>query len=267
MDKDVSMDMNRDVDTAPTPERLAEGLREQTAAFAAHVDGGDPDARVPTCPEWTLRDLVAHVGRAHRWAAELVRTRSQEVAGGPSRVPVDGSEPWRDWLLEGADLLVAAAEEAGPDATLWSFVGPQPPAFWLRRMLNDTSVHQADAAATTGGAFTIAPDLAADAIDEALLMLSGPWAEKARPQLARLRGEGQTLGWRATGAPPAAWLVTRTPDGVTSRRSSAEGDVNVSASLADLLRVLSRRLPPDDPAVTVTGDRPLLDHWLSHTAF
>lgn len=259
--------MNRDVNAAPTPERLAEGLREQTAAFAAHVDGGDPGARVPTCPDWTLRDLVAHVGRAHRWAAELVRTRSQELTGGPSGIPLDGFEPWRGWLLEGAELLVAAAEEAGPDVTLWSFVGPRPPAFWLRRMLNDTSVHQADAAATTGGAFAIAPDLAADAIDEALLMLSGPWAEKARPQLAELRGDGQTIAWRATDHPSAAWLVTRAPDGVTWRRSPAEGDANVSASLPDLLRVLSRRLPPDDPAVTVTGDRPLLDHWLSRTAF
>jgi hypothetical protein len=27
------------------------------------------DARVPTCPEWVVRDLVRHQGDVHRWAA------------------------------------------------------------------------------------------------------------------------------------------------------------------------------------------------------
>ena len=30
------------------------------------------DAPVPTCPDWTLRDLVRHVGGVHRWAATIV---------------------------------------------------------------------------------------------------------------------------------------------------------------------------------------------------
>jgi hypothetical protein len=28
-----------------------------------------------------------------------------------------------------------------------------------------------------------------------------------------------------------------------------------------------RRLPPDDSAVTITGDHTLIHHWLAHTAF
>ena len=31
----------------------------------------DPATQVPTCPDWTLRQLITHVGRAHRWAATI----------------------------------------------------------------------------------------------------------------------------------------------------------------------------------------------------
>jgi len=36
---------------------------------------------------------------------------------------------------------------------------------------------------------------------------------------------------------------------------------------SDVLLVLLRRLPPDDPAVQVLGDRALLDNWLADTPF
>jgi hypothetical protein len=36
---------------------------------------------------------------------------------------------------------------------------------------------------------------------------------------------------------------------------------------SDVLLVLLRRLPPDDPAVQVLGDRALLDRWLAGTPF
>ena len=31
------------------------------------------DAPVPTCPGWTVRDLLAHQGMVHRWATAVVR--------------------------------------------------------------------------------------------------------------------------------------------------------------------------------------------------
>ena len=36
----------------------------------------------------------------------------------------------------------------------------------------------------------------------------------------------------------------------------------VRAPLADLLRVVTRRLPPDSQGVEVLGDRQVLDAWL-----
>ena len=54
--------------------RLVEALHEHTAGFAKAVEGADPEARVPTCPEWPLRVLVGHIGQAHRWSAGNIRT-------------------------------------------------------------------------------------------------------------------------------------------------------------------------------------------------
>ena len=77
-----------------TPERYHAEISAATLALAGLVDGADLTVRVPTCPDWTLRQLATHVGRAHRWAAEIVGTRSER----PSRSatsPAGGSRTTR----------------------------------------------------------------------------------------------------------------------------------------------------------------------------
>lgn len=240
---------------------LAEALLDRTTRFAGTVAGADPDAHVPTCPDWPLRVLVGHIGQAHRWSASIVRS-------GPSAVPdpldADPGTPadWAGWLHQGATELTKAALDAG-DTPVWTFFGPQPARFWLRRMLNDTTIHHADAALATDTAFDVAPGLAADAITEWLEMLSDPVTASLRPDFAQLRGTGQTLLL----APDEGdgWLVTRTPDGVRwTGATTAAADVTLAGPARDLLLVFTRRRPAS--AVTVTGDRALAEHWLAHTA-
>jgi hypothetical protein len=62
-------------------------------------------------------------------------------------------------------------------------------------------------------------------------------------------------------------MVTRTPSGVTVARGHGKADVAVRGPAASLLLILTRRLPPTDPAVEVLGERTLLTHWLQHTPF
>ncbi|EWC61692.1 hypothetical protein UO65_3050 [Actinokineospora spheciospongiae] len=240
--------------------RLAQGLHEHTAGFAEAVTGADPEARVPTCPEWPLRVLVGHIGQAHRWAADVIRS-------GPTPVPdpfdADPGSPggWSDWLHEGAAHLTDAVLTAA-ESPVWTFFGPRPATFWLRRMLHDTTVHHADAALATGTAFEVAPDLAADAISEWLEVLSDPVAPTLKPAFSVLRGTGQTLLVHPdTGS---GWLVTRTPEGVRWARAADTADATLAGPVGDLLLVLTRRLPAG--RITITGDRALADHWLAHTA-
>ncbi|MFJ2779534.1 MULTISPECIES: maleylpyruvate isomerase family mycothiol-dependent enzyme [unclassified Kitasatospora] len=253
--------MTSTLDTA----RLVEGLREQTGGFVRAVAGRDPDTRVPTCPQWPLRTLVGHVGQEHRWAAELVRGGEQLPVPDPWQADPGAPDGWARWLREGAEELIRAIRETGADTGTRTFTGPRPAAFWLRRMLSDTCVHHYDAALATDTAFTIADDLAADVIGENLDLLSTPAFAAVRPAVAGLRGRGERIGFRPGAA--EGWVVTRTPGAPRWERGPVEADVVVSGAVADLMLVFSRRVPPLDGRVTVTGDRALLDHWLAHAAF
>src|ERR1700748_809046 len=92
-------------------DRYAVEIEASTAGLAEILAEHGQDLPIPTCPEWTLRQLVTHVGRAHRWAAEITRTRSdipipfREVPDG--KLPADGAEQ-RAWLRAGAARIVDA---------------------------------------------------------------------------------------------------------------------------------------------------------------
>jgi uncharacterized protein (TIGR03083 family) len=248
-------------------ERLIAGLLEETEAFAETVRGADPGLPVPTCPEWNVRDLVEHVGYAHHWSAALVERRATEFLPLEVGKP-EGAAQWADWLREGAGRLVNAVREVGAGTVMWTFLGPRPAAFWVRRMLHDTLVHRADAAAAVGQKVEYRPELAADTISEGLDLLSAPGAAEAQPALGELRGRGERLLLRPTGpAAPQGWMITRTPEGVTWERGDGAADVTLGGDVTDLLLVFSRRLPPEDAKVEITGDAALLAHWLAHTAF
>ncbi|TMR11588.1 maleylpyruvate isomerase family mycothiol-dependent enzyme [Nonomuraea turkmeniaca] len=249
-------------------ERLEEGLREQTAGFARAAGGGDPQAIVPTCPEWPLRVLVGHIGQAHRWTAELLRKGEPPLSvPDPWQAEPGAPETWEEWLRAGAEDLIGALRETGADKEMWTFLGPRPGVFWLRRMLADTAIHHYDVAATTGAAFGIAGDLAADVITEGMEMLVAPGAVQLKPELVELRGQGERLGLRPRSGD--GWVLTRAPEGLRWEPGPVPADVDVvvSGAVADLMLVCSRRLPLDAGRVEVTGDRALMDHWLARMAF
>jgi uncharacterized protein (TIGR03083 family) len=159
-----------------TVERWCAEIDASTETLAGIVHGADLTKRVPTCPDWTLRQLATHVGRAHRWAAQIASTRSAEFI--PFRQVPDGRFPddpgkHAPWLRAGAARLIDAVQEAGSDP-VWAFGTQRRPArFWARRMAHETAVHRADAELAAGREPVIAADLAADGIDEWLSFMSG----------------------------------------------------------------------------------------------
>jgi hypothetical protein len=113
--------------------------------------------------------------------------------------------------------------------------------------------------------YTVAPDLAADAIDELLDLFSDPLVRSASPRLAELRGPGKSIHLHATDAEPelsAEWLIELGSDGYTWRHGHEQATVALRGPLADVLLVFYRRLPADSERVEVLGDAALLDFWL-----
>lgn len=230
-----------------------EGERVAEAAGAA-----DPDAPVPTCPGWVVRDVVRHLGGVHRWATGIVsdaRTDMWDV----EMDEVVGSWPADaelvEWFRSGHAGVLAALSDASPDLACWAFLpAPSPLAFWARRQAHETAIHRIDAeraAGTTSVPFAAA--LAADGIDELLSCFI------TRP------------GGRLTADPPrslqvqcsdaeAGWLLSITPEGVRTSAAGADAgrqaDCNVSGRAADLYEALWNRRPVR--GLDVAGDPSVL---------
>jgi uncharacterized protein (TIGR03083 family) len=228
----------------------------------------DLTTTVPTCPDWTLRQLITHVGRAHRWATAIVATQAAEpigfrdVPGG--RLPDDPAER-PAWLRDGAARLAeTVAAGSGP---VWTHLGPGPASYWARRMAHETAVHRADGEIAVGTRPVIDPVIAADGLAEWLGFLpDGPAGQQAdRPAPVP---EGKVIHLHATdAAADGEWLIHGVPGGVTVAAGHGKGDLALRGPASAILLVLLRRLPADDPDVEVIGDRSLLDGWLAATPF
>ncbi|WP_406097439.1 maleylpyruvate isomerase family mycothiol-dependent enzyme [Streptomyces sp. NBC_01013] len=252
-------------------ERYCDEIIRLTQELRSAINGADLEATVPTCPAWTLRELAVHLGGAHRWAGEIVRTRATEALG-EEQVPAftpDGDDPavLDAWLADGAAGTAEVLRKAGPGLKVWSWYGRDRSAgFWARRMAIETVVHLADAALTAKVPYTMSPELAADTIDEWLDIVAGAQAE-GDAEAAELRGAGRSIHLHATDVPDAEWIVEFDEDGFTWRRAHGKATVALRGPLTDLMLVFNRRLAPDSDRVELLGEAELLDFWLARSSF
>lgn len=206
-------------------------LSDATGRFADTAAAGDLDAAVPSCPDWTLADLVVHLGETHLWAAHAV------VHGTP-----DGNETYDgapaglvDWYRDAAARLVEVLASRDPDEPCWAF-GPQKvTGFWRRRQVHETIVHTYDALASAGRgaawADDLDPALAWDGVDEVATVF---YPRQVR--LDRITPLAGTLRFRATDHEAA-------PVDIGEGGPVAE----VTGPASYLLLAVWKRAPVDDP--------------------
>jgi uncharacterized protein (TIGR03083 family) len=228
----------------------------------------DPATRVPTCPDWTLRQLITHVGRAHRWATAIVATQAAEPVAfrdvPDGRLPDDPAER-PGWLRDGAARLAEAVTAGG--GPVWTHLGPGPASYWARRMAHETAVHRADGQCAVGTRPEIDPVIAADGIAEWLGFLPAVQAAE-QPERPVILPEGKVVHFHVTDeGVDGEWLVRGRRGGVDVETGHGKGDMALRGPASAVLLVMLRRLPPDDPAVEVIGDRGLLEAWLAGTPF
>jgi uncharacterized protein (TIGR03083 family) len=255
-------------------DRYCDEVVTQTDLLRDLLKGSDLSVTVPTCPDWTLAELVRHIGGNLRSVETAVRTGTAVVA--PDKQVPDvagpaGDDPWAlfAWLAEGAARFADTLREAGPAAGAQFGPFQRSTAFWARRAAHDLVVHRADAAGTVGADYTVAPEVAVDAIDELLELISDPQVAGSSPRLAELRGPGGSIHLHGTDTEAglaAEWLIELGTDGFTWRHGHEKATVALRGPLADVLRVFYRRLPADSERVEVLGEAALLDFWLERVA-
>jgi uncharacterized protein (TIGR03083 family) len=239
----------------PFPE-LLDLIAERSAALRTAVSAGDTSARVPGCPDWSLRELVAHLGAVQRFWAEVVT-----IGPADSAPPFDEADPTGDlleWSAESTRLLLDALRAAGPERDCWAWWGdseaPLTSGAVARHQIQEAAVHAWDAQETVGKPEPVPAAVAVDTIDELLVVTLGSlgaWPHRpARIALSAVEGP--------------SWLVDLTPSGAKSGPSAGgEPLATIKGAASDLVLTLYKRIPLD--RVEVDGDRAAVEELLTWT--
>ena len=224
----------------------ADGLAQLEHAVADVVDmlvDADLNLPVPSCPGWTVADLVAHLGETHLWAEHAVRVGDPD-APEPSP-PRHDRIALRSWYAEAAAVLLAILRTTDPDTACWTF-GPRPRTarFWFRRQAHEAAMHRWDLGAAMGRDVGYPSSLAADGVDEVVRMFF-----PRQVRLQRIAPLQKSLAVRAEG------LDTRVLAGDGTDASVGPADAEVSGPADALVLLLWGRLGLDDPRLHLTGDR------------
>ncbi|SFY47713.1 hypothetical protein STEPF1_00924 [Streptomyces sp. F-1] len=237
-----------------------ETLDREGRSLAAAAARAGTDAKVPTCPDWQVRDLLRHTGAVHRWAAGFVAEGRGEPRPMDEAPDLDGAELVA-WYADSHRQLVDTLAAAPADLECWTFLplpDLPPLAFWARRQAHETTVHRYDAEAARGGTPSpIDADFAVDGIDELLLGFHARSRSRVRtpePKALRVRTTDA-----ADGTGDAVWTVRLTAHAapLATRGAAGNADAELSGPADRLYLAPWNR----EPVPRVTGDHSLATRW------
>jgi uncharacterized protein (TIGR03083 family) len=230
------------------------------------VAPGGLEARVPTCPDWTVADLTRHVGQVYLHKVECMREGAERETDWPPAGLRD-EDPVALLNRAYADL-VAELTTRNPGDLGGTWYAPDPTAgFWFRRMAQESVIHRIDAELAVGAAVAPVPDdLALDGIDELLKVFVAysvtEWGDYFTEALANSPGRTYKIQAMAPADMPAvAWRIKTSPGHFTVEGGPGEkladeaaSDVIISGTPTDVLRWSWNRETPGKPSrVTVAG--------------
>ena len=233
-------------------------IDERSVAFRAAIAAApDLDAQVPTCPDWTLRDLAQHIGMGRfAWGAT--------VTAGPGAtgkvVPDDVPEMPRDreelvaWLAAAAQSLLDALEGVDPERGCWApWTDSQSPSTCravARHQVQEIAVHTYDAQLTIGAPEPLPSEVAVDGVEEFLLTCVATtyaWPhEPAVLDYVVTEGPSWRMRFDGAGADVDRWHDEHTGADLVGR-----------ATASDLVLSFYARVPLD--RLTLDGDAKVLD--------
>lgn len=230
-------------------------LASEATILASAAEEAGLAADVPTCPGWTVSDLVLHIGEVHRWATAAVTSRATKLGDVPTDFlgPLPDAADAIDWFRGGAAKLCDTLAAADPSVEYAAFLNdPMTPRllFWARRQTMETSMHRVDAESATGRCTGFAPDIALDGIDE---FLTG-FLPRSR---TTLRADTPRSLQIAPDYTDRRWTVTIGPELPVVTRQAGAADCTITGSASDIYLALWNRTSLD--SLNVEGDGSLID--------
>ncbi len=207
----------------------------------------NPLSAVPSCPGWTLADLIWHVAEVQYFWASIVSDLLQK----PDRVPQlkrPADAELQSLLIEQTERLTTALAAHPPDTECWSWHEPGRYVGWvIRRQVHEALVHRVDAELAADALTPIDDELAADGVAEILeVMLDA----SDLPGWATFEPDGRTALLASNAG--LAWALELGRFRGTSPASGT--DYNDPA-----LRLVEESVTP---TATISGSAAALDLWL-----
>jgi uncharacterized protein (TIGR03083 family) len=224
-----------------------DSIRQESDRFYAIAEGADPNLPVPSCPDWTVADLVWHLGEVHWFWGTDVEMRATDPEA------VEQAKPARpatyadilSWGRAQADRMIRILAATPDDLKVWTWgldEGDQNARFVRRHQVQEAAVHRWDIEnAVTRRPQPVGAREASDAIDE-ILAVTLPWstsADKPLPGSVHIHCtdvEGE-------------WFVH--PDGRVEQKH-AKADVAIRGTASDGLLGMYDRVPFDQ--LDIVGD-------------
>lgn len=226
-------------DTPPYSELLSLIEDRSAALRAAARAAPDLTGRVPGCPDWSLADLVSHLGGVQRFWAVAVSVADDSAPPTPEqRGALEPSGDLWVWFDESTRLLSAALRDTDPASPCWAWWAasgaPLTAGAVARHQVQEAAVHARDAQETIGKPEPLPAVVAVDGLPEFLsvgLASLGAWPHQpARVAFAAVDGPTH--------------VVDLSPSGVTLDPPTPGAPVaTVHALSSDLVLALYGRVP------------------------
>ncbi|HSS67343.1 MAG TPA: maleylpyruvate isomerase family mycothiol-dependent enzyme [Nocardioidaceae bacterium] len=231
--------------TSLEPERYFELIDSDTERML-EVGGLGLDAAVPSCPGWTVADVVDHQAMVYSHKVRVMADNGWPDPWPPAELT---GRPPVEFLREAKDAIFQEFANHDVAEQTTTFGDDTSVMFWARRMALEVAVHRIDVELAHDAVTPIPDDLATDGVDEILqVMLHGNWAEwgaeTKHPVDAAVAVETGGFRWRIAATEAIVDVVAG---------SSEPADATVVGDPDDVFLWLWGRR--GDDAVRVSGDK------------
>jgi len=245
--------------TMHLPFDATEHLRTDGSELLDAAQRAGLEASVPSCPGWTMADLVWHIGEVWSLWSLVVEKRitTREALHAEPDFPRPADDLLIDWATAAHTGVLAALTSTPPTTEVWTWTGANRDVWWVRRrMAHETTIHRWDAERTVGDVYDIPIAVAADGIDEYLSWFAPKHRTTSIGGTAHIHctdtDRHLATGSDDIGAVNGEWMINRLDEnGIDFEHGHAKGDVAIRGRARDILLWLWGR---DGGPVELLGD-------------
>ena len=144
-------------------------IARSSARIAELLTTENYERKVPSCPEWTLLDLVTHIGEVQEFWSHCIREGNINAHWPGAGTKPNSHKDAAEWLRGQTRLLIDAINCAADTSPCWTWWGePQIVSAVARHQVQEAEIHRWDAELAVSEPLPIPLEIAADGIPEFL---------------------------------------------------------------------------------------------------